>query len=142
MKPGAYVAIVLPDGRFVTRWKEQRAKEQNAITAPSADELRTTLQAKFNASMLKKFAVFQFVGWADDEELLPEKRGMQPEPVVAFGSVLSKDEVIERLREVIGLLESADDDGPFWTEFFVRSRTESGGRRRRPADKKRKFRRD
>lgn len=148
MRPGQSTCIWLPNGRFVTRWKEQRPSANNAVTAASEDQLCQVLRKKFTPEVLKNIGVFSFSCWADQETLDPEDRGMLPEPVVAFASVLSKQEIRSRLTEIVDMVSQSPDNGPLWVEVFIRSRTpvqdEEIKRRFKPRrrDSKREYRRD
>lgn len=85
-------------------------------------EMHETLAKKFGQDVLKNIGIFSFLGWASADDRPPEEREMMPEPVVAFGSVLSRAELKARLREVMDMVENGDE-GPYWVELFVRSRT-------------------
>lgn len=145
MQPGDVTALFLPDGRFVTRWKEQRANSGNAIFDGDEPRVRNTLANKFPPPVLRNIGVFKFLGWADNGTS-PDGRERMPPPVVAFGSVLSKAEVRNRLGEVVAMVDQSQDDGPFWVELFVRSKTKSGtedgDRFKQRGPGRRQFRRD
>lgn len=148
MRPGQSTGLWLPHGRFVTRWKEQRPSANNAVTARSPEELREVLDEKFSKEALRNIGVFEFLGWADEGQDGNGSRGLKPEPVVAFASVLSRAEIRARLEEIAEMVDHYPDGGPFWIEVFVRSRTQveddEAKRRFKPKrrDSKREFRRD
>jgi len=119
MKPGEATALWLPTGRFVTRWKDQRPTANNAVTDQNPEGLRETVTNKFGPGALKNIGLFMFIGWADEDG--DEKAGMRKPPVVAFANVLTKEEVKDRLQEVMTMVEDYPDPGPMWCEVFVRA---------------------
>lgn len=129
MKHGDVTPMFLPAGKFVTRWKEDQASVNSAIVAGSEEECKETLAAKFDQrpSVLRRIGLFQFLGWADEQELPPAVRGIRPRPLVSFAKVLTVEQIRERLHEIVDMVEKSQDGDDWYVEVFVRSRKASEG---------------
>ena len=126
MRKGDVTPMFLPTGKFVTRWKEDQPSASSAIVASSEQECKETLAAKFDQrpTVLKRVGLFQFLGWADEQELEPAVRGMRPEPLITFAKVLTAEQIRERLSEIVDMVDkSQDGDQGWYVEVFIRSRT-------------------